>query len=120
MIQPVPFLSEWVGKNGPMALHKIGGFLFVHAVVLAAVVSLGGAEPFSIIGRSGVTATGTMRVTGNVGAPASGVTPRVGKIADASEALKDAAKARNELAAMATSTPSAILTDRTFDGDAVF
>lgn len=71
--------------------------MIVPALVFAAVVSLGKGEPFSILAGSGVTASGTMRVTGNVSAPANGVSPVVGQVASGSDALKDVAKAWDEL-----------------------
>lgn len=71
--------------------------MIVPSLVIAAALSLGRAEPFSILARSGVTATGTMRVTGNVSAPASGVSPLVGHVVAGSDALKDVAKAWDEL-----------------------
>ena len=83
--------------------------MIVPALTFAAAVSLGNAERFSLLARSGVTATGTMRVTGDVSKPASGIAPVVGAIRSGDDALKDAAKAANALALTATEPPPASL-----------
>ncbi|HEY4641581.1 MAG TPA: IPTL-CTERM sorting domain-containing protein [Thermoanaerobaculia bacterium] len=72
--------------------------MIVPVLVFVAAVSLGRAESFSLLASAGVRTTGTIRVTGNVSAPAPGVTPVVGDVLPGSDALKDAAKAWNELA----------------------
>jgi len=74
--------------------------VIVHTLALMAALSLGRAESFSILGGSGVSASGPMRVTGNVGAGSGGVTgiaPAVGDILPGGDALKDVAGAWDRL-----------------------
>jgi hypothetical protein len=98
--------------------------LIVHALALAAVLSLGRAESFSILGGSGVTASGPMRVTGNVGAGTGGVTgvsPVVGEILPGGDALKDVATAWDALASdLSVQVVSSINPDLVLSGDNVW
>lgn len=74
--------------------------MIVPSLLLAAALSLGRAESFSILGGSGVKASGPMRVTGNVGAGTGGVTgiaPVVGEILPGGDALKDVAAAWDDM-----------------------
>jgi large repetitive protein len=74
--------------------------VIVPSLVLAAALSLGRAESFSILAGSGVKASGPMRVTGNVGAGSGGVTgvsPVVGDILPGGDALKDVEDALDDI-----------------------
>jgi len=75
--------------------------VIVQSLVVAAALSLGRAESFSILGGSGVTSSGATRVTGNVGAGSgrvTGVSPVVGDVLPGGDALKDVATAWDALA----------------------
>jgi len=91
--------------------------VIVHALVLAAALSLGRAESFSILAGSGVRASGPMRVTGNVGAGSGGVTgltPAVGDILPSGDALKDVAGAWDALASQQCVAPVHCLSSITY------
>ena len=74
--------------------------MIVPFLILAAALSLGRAESFSILAGAGVKASGPMRVTGNVGAGSGGVTgitPATGDILPGGDALKDVEKALDDI-----------------------
>jgi large repetitive protein len=88
--------------------------VIVQSLVLAAALSLGRAESFSILGGSGVTAAGPMRVTGNVGAGSggvTGVTPAVGDILPGADALNDVAAAWDKLGSLCKGDVPCVLPD---------
>jgi len=83
--------------------------VIVQALGVMAVLSLGSADSFSILGGSGVTATGTMRVTGNVGAGTGGVrgvSPVVGAVVPGGDALNDVTAALKKVATQPCITTS--------------
>jgi len=86
----------------------------VLSLVLAATLSLGRAESFSILAGSGVKASGPMRVTGNVGAGTGGVTgvsPVVGEILPGGDALKDVEQAWDKLGSLCAGSDPCVLPD---------